>query len=233
MSTKITPPQPVIVWSGEVRSLVSLLLFVHLFAVFVAVTTYTRPSGLQERLHEVFAPYLRTLHLTAFPVTHPFARYHLTHALPTDVDFTCEVDFTGPSGPQTVTIPERPLWPRIRLRRYQALANATGALTDEEADEDLGGILPRAIAGSVLKSNGATEGTFRCRAHYLPLIEQMSEVDGGRSAPLENFRVTYEAQVIVSGGTVELLKKSTTLEVAPIETRPASPSGTSPVRPTP
>lgn len=233
MSTKAPQPPPVIAWSSEVRSLVSLLLFIHLFVVFVAVTTYTRPSGLQERLHELFSPYLRTLHLSAFPVTYPFARYHLTHALPTDVDFTCEVDYKGPEGRQTVTIPERPLWPRIRQRRYQALANAAGALTDEEADEDLGGILPRAIAGSVLKSHGATEGTFRCRAHYLALIDQMTEVDAGRRGPLENFRVTYEAQVISSGGTVELLKKSTTLEVAPIETRPTNPGGNAPVRPTP
>lgn len=233
MSTQTPPPQPPVAWSSEVRSLVSLLLFVHLFVLFVAVTTYTRPSGLQQRLHEVFAPYLRALHLTAYPATYPFARYHLTHASPTDVDFTCEVDYQTPEGPQTVTIPARPLWPRIRQRRYQALANATGYLTDEEADEDLGGVLPRAIAGSVLKSHGATEGTFRCRAHYLPLLEQMGEVDAGRQGPLENFRVTYEAQVIAAGGTVELLKKSTTLEVAPIETRPANPSGNAPVRPTP
>lgn len=227
MATKSPSPSvpPGIVWSSEVRSLVSLLLFVHLFAVFVAVTTYTRPSGLQERLHQVFGPYLRTLHLTAFPVTYPFARYHLTHAMPTDVDFTCEVEFTGSDGPQTISIPQRPLWPRIRLRRYQALANATGALSDEEADEDLAGVLPRAIAGSVLKSHGVGEGTFRCRAHYLPLIEQMAEVDAGRRAPLENLRVTYEAQVIASGGNVELLKKSRTLEVAPIESQPQTPSG--------
>lgn len=210
-------------WSPEVRSLVSLLLFVHVFIVFVAVTTYTRPSDLQQRLHQLFAPYLRMFHLTAYPVSYPFARYHLTHALPTDVDFTCEVEFEANGQAQTVTIPQRPLWPLIRSRRYQALANATGTLADEEGDEDLGGILPRAIAASVLRSYGATQGTFRCRAHYLPQLEQMPEVAAGKREALENYRVTYEAQVIAQGGVVELLKKSRTLEVAPVETSPGTP----------
>lgn len=223
MSSSSKPPDSELPWSGEVRSLVSLLLFLHLFVLFVAVTTYTRPSGLQERLHQLFAPYLRTLHLTAFPVTYPFARYHLTHALPTDVDFTCEVEFVGTDGkPETVLIPSGPLWPPIRSRRYQALANATGALSDEEADEDLAGILPRALAASVLARHGVSQGTFRVRAHYLPQIEQMAEVETGKR-PAINETVTYEAQVIVSGGTVELLKKSRTLEVAPV--RPGEPGG--------
>ena len=105
------------------------MLFVHLFAVVVAVTTYTRPSQLQRQLHELFAPYLRNLHLTAYPVSYPFARYYLTHALPSDVDFACQVEFqASPGETQTISIPPEGLQPLVRYRRYQLLANATGTL---------------------------------------------------------------------------------------------------------
>src|SRR5262245_51297481 len=90
--------EPPIPWSSERRSWASLLLFIHLFAIVVAVTTYTRPSGLQVRLHALFAPYLRNLHLTPYPNSYPFARFHLTHGGRTDVDFTCEIDVQTSDG---------------------------------------------------------------------------------------------------------------------------------------
>lgn len=211
-------PPPPIAWSSEARSIASLLIFIHLFALLVAVTTYTRPSELQLRLHDLFSPYLRTLHLTAYPVNYPFARYHLTHALPTDVDYNVQVDLKGADGQtETVSVPAAGLQPLIRHRRYQALANAAGTLADEESNEDYSGILPRAIAGAILKSQGATQGQVRCRAHYLPELEAMAEVDAGRREALDNYSNTYEAQVFISGNSVELLKKSRTLDVAPVE----------------
>jgi hypothetical protein len=211
-------PPPRITWSPEARSAASLVIFMHLFALVVAVTTYTQPSVLQQRLHELFSPYLRTLHLTAYPVNYPFARYHLTHALPTDVDYSVQVDLKGADGQaETVAVPASGLQPWVRYRRYQALANATGTLADEEANEDFSGILPRAVAGAILRSRGATQGLVRCRAHYLPELEAMAEVAAGRREPLENFSNTYEAQVFLSGDSIELLKKSRTLDVAPVE----------------
>jgi hypothetical protein len=216
METDPATAQPT--WPREVRTIVSLLLVAHLFAVFVAVTSYTRPSALQDRLHGLFGPYLRNLHLTVHPVTYPFARYYLTQANPGDVDFSCEVEMPGKDGAvEKVVIPERGLQPLVRYRRYQALANAVGFLVQPEGNEDNGSVLPKAIASSILKKQGATEGTFLCRAHYLPELIQMVDVDAGRRGPLENYGTIYEAQVLVSLSGVELLKKSTTLEVAPVE----------------
>ncbi len=216
-------------WSPEVRSWVSLLLFVHLFAVVVAMTSYTRPSGLQEKLHALFAPYLRNLHLTAVPASYPFARFHLTHNTSSDVDFSCEIDSAGPAGTSEKSIlPQPGLWPAVRWRRYQNLANATGALASDEANDEFGSILPRAIAGSVLKRGGASQGTFRCRAHYLPEIDEMDDVVADNRGPLEKYATTYEAQVFISSSGVELLKKSTTLEVAPVESAPKTRSSPTP-----
>lgn len=215
------PPQ----WSPEVRTWVSLLLFVHLFAVVVAVTTYTRPSLVQEQLHELFAPYLRNLHLTAYPNSYPFARFYLTHALPTDAEYSCQIEFQAPDGKtETVVIPSSGLQPRVRYRRYQALANATGTLAENESNEDFSSILPRAIAGSILKRRGASQGVLRCKAHDSPEMESMAELESGRRGPLEIYRDVYEAQVFVTSSGVELLKKSTRLEVAPVEGAKKPPS---------
>lgn len=214
------PSQPT--WSPELRTWVSLLLFVHLFALVVAVTTYARPSGLQEQLHALFDRYLRNLHMTASPISYPFARYHLTHATPSDVDFAVEVEIAGQGGAiEKIVIPAPDMQPLVRRRRYQALANAAGTLATGETNEEYTSVLPRAIAGSILKQRGATQGTVRCRAHFLPEIEAMGEVDAGRRAALENYRDIYEAQVFVNATGIELLKKSTTLEVAPVEGSPA------------
>ena len=221
---------PKLPWSPETRSWVSLLLFVHLFAVLVAVTSYSRPSGLQEQLHALFAPYLRNLHMTAaLPASYPFARFYLTHNLSTDVDFSCDIELTEKDGTvERVSIPASGLWPLVRLRRYQALANAAGTLSEGEANEELASILPRAIAGSILQAKGASEGTVRCRAHYLPEIEALAGSEAARRTALENYRDVYQAQVFVTSSGVELLKKSTTLEVAPVETAPKRPSTSQP-----
>ena len=217
-----------VTWSAEVRSAASLLLFIHLFAVIVAVTTYTQPSLLQRRLHELCDLYVRNLHLSAYPVTYPFARFHLTHANPTDVDFSCEmtIDSAGPDA-APIVIPPPGLQPLVRYRRYQALANATGTLAEDALDDGAAGILPRAIGGSILKRRDAAQGEFRVRAHYLPEIDDMATVESGDRAPLENYSNTYEAQVFVSGDKVEILRRSSTLEVAPAEGN-AQPTNTPP-----
>lgn len=210
-----SPPEPR--WSPEARTWVSLLLFAHLFALFVAVTTYTRPSLLQDRLHGLFAPYLRNLHLTPLPVSYPFARFHLTHAGPSDIDFSLEIDAQKPEGATArVTIPPR-VQPLVRFRRYQALANAAGTLASDELGEANASILSKAIAGSVLTREQAGGGVLRIVGHGLPEIEDLANLQTVAQAARENVNNVYEAQVIVSPAGVELLKKSTTLEVAPVE----------------
>jgi hypothetical protein len=220
-----SPPRPI--WSPELRTWVSLLLFAHLFALFVTVTTYTRPSGLQIRIFNLFEPYLRNLHLTAYPVTYPFARYHLTHATDADVDFTFEVEVQGAGKDvDKVVIPEPGLRPGVRFRRYQALANAIGTLVQPDSDEDLAGVLPRAIAGSILRRHGATQGIVRCRSHGTLAIDE--EPSAARRAAAES--EIYRAQAFVSPSGVELLKISEKLESAPVEPAtktPGTPGGPS------
>jgi len=201
-------PQPQ--WSPEARTWASLLLFVHLFAVFVAVTAYTRPSGLQQRLLPLFEPYLTNLYLSPTHPTYPFARYYLTHAGPADVDFSCEVD-VDQADTGTIVIPNPDLWPAVRFRRYQALANTAGYLTQPEGEENLAGILPKAIAAGILKQHGQTQGVVRVQAHFLAPIDSPTRADRG---PVTT---QYEGEVFATGGLFDLHKRSPTLEVAPLE----------------
>jgi hypothetical protein len=234
MTDQQAPPPPEPHWSPETRTWVSLLLFAHLFAVIVAVTSYTRPSLLQERLHEVFAPYLRNLHLTALPVSYPFARYHLTHAGPGDVDFSIEVGVDAAAAEaEIVMLPPEGLQPLVRFRRYQALANAAGTLAAGELGEIQASILPKTIAAAVLRGRGAEGGTVKIVSHGLPEIEDMATLASVAEAARRNVRTVYDAQALVSPAGVELLRRSTTLEVAPVESRPgrATP-GRAPKEPT-
>jgi hypothetical protein len=235
MSASAEPSTPQPVWSSETRTWVSLVLFAHLFAVVVAVTSYTRPSLLQQRLHDLFVPYLRNLHLTALPNSYPYARFHLTHGGSSDVDYQVEVDVERADGSAaTASIPSGPLQPLIRLRRYQALANAAGTLAAGEFAEEYTSILAKAIAASVLKQENATGGTIRIRALGLPTEADMTGLSGVARAARENVSDVYEAQVLVGPLGVELLRRSTTLEIAPIEgartptTPPASAPATAP-----
>jgi hypothetical protein len=202
------PPSQPPTWSSEARTWASLLLFAHLFAVVVAVTSFTRPSVLQQQLHGLFDPYLRMLHLAPARITYPFARFHLTHGAADDVDYSCLIDVQKPGGNLAVTLPDQELWPAIRYRRYQSLVNAAGSLAQPDANEDLAGVLPKAIAGSILKREDARRSVLRLQAQFLP------ELRNDRPAREETL---YEAQVFVSGNSVELLKKAATLEIAPIE----------------
>ena len=103
------------------------------------------PASCSRRLHDLFAPYLRNLHFTAYPVSYPFARYYLTHALPTDVDFSCEVEFrTSTARPKRCRSPIRTCNRWSASAATRRIANAAGTLADAEANEDFSSILPKA-----------------------------------------------------------------------------------------
>ena len=198
------------------RAVLSLVIFVHLFLVAVAFTSYSSASALQQRLLQVFGPYLKTFNFDVNRAYGAAGRYHLTHALLTDIDYTLEVDAKVDGRIEQVRIPPADVWPRQRLQRYQALANATGWLAE---DPVLQSILPRAIAAGVLNSLGAQQGTVRCRAHFLTSLENMKSATPAQRDPYSPTYYTnvYEADVLVSDGSVDLLKRSAAAETAPVQ----------------
>jgi hypothetical protein len=205
--------------SPEVRGWINLLLFMHLFAVAVGLTAYASPSPLQDRLRKVFGPYLGTLNFDLKPNSYPTGRYFQTYGNENDVDFQLEIVGTLPDGAtKTELVPDIGLWPGER-QYFQAIANAAGTMALSGNDE-LESILPRSIAGSLLKQWGAVRGTVSCKSH-LPLTPE--EVDSGDAHVRDPFdprryRTIYEAHVLVSSdGQVDVLKKAAAGEVAPVE----------------
>jgi len=82
-----TPPPAQGEKSGDAfRSVVSLILVVHLFCVAVALTSNLAPSPLQERLVTVLAPYLQLVNLDL-----NYTPYYLTHETSLDTDHWIEV----------------------------------------------------------------------------------------------------------------------------------------------
>ena len=203
--------------SPEVRGIIGLFLFIHLFAVALALTSYADTSALQNRLLQVFGPYTATMNFDLRPNIYPSGRFYLTHAEATDVDYAIEVDATLPDGSvEKVTIPMPGLLPGERLR-YQALANAAGVMA---SSEDVEPVLLRSIAGSILKRFGASKGLVRVRAHTLLSPEVVSGGDAKARDPFDKryYNTAYEAHVLVSStGQVDLVKRSAAGEVAPVE----------------
>ncbi len=209
--------------SPEVRGLIGLFLFIHLFAVTVALTAYAFPSALQTRLMQVLGPYSATLNFDLAPNSYPSGRFYLTHAEASDVDFVLEVEGTLPDGAvETTAVPMARLWPGER-RRYQALANAAGAMA---SGEDVEPMLLGSIAGSILKQWGASRGLVRVKAHTLLSIEVAGAGDLKARNPFDPryYATVYEAHVLLSpSGQVDLVRKSAAGEVAPVEKGPQKP----------
>lgn len=207
--------------TSTVQTVVSLLLFVYLFGVALAMLSYTSASPIEQRLLEVM-PYLKVLDIDPVHSYPSLARWHLTHfqagdTQPVDVDFRVEITSQGEDGKEeVVTIPPPGIWPPQRLRRYQSLANVMGCVV---GNEELEGLLPKAIAGSILRQAGSRRGKIRILAHDLPSMEDLDSDRPERRDPNSSAyrRVVYEAQVLVGRDSVNLLKTSAAGEVAPVE----------------
>jgi hypothetical protein len=204
--------------SEGVRGIVSLLLVVHLFAVVVVLASYTSASLLQVQLAKTLRPYTRTLN---FDLTHVFpavARLHLTHAGPTDVDFTVTGTANVKGAKQPWQLPRPSLFPPIRANRDQALANVVGGLMDEENDEQEA-LLPLALASAEIRKAGAKSGAVTVTAHYLIELEDLKSLEAARKDPFDasHYRNVFQANVIQErNGSFSVLKSVGKGEVAPV-----------------
>jgi hypothetical protein len=231
-NTESNPPPPSPALPSEtVRGFVSLLIIIHVFAVVVALASYTSASRLQIKLSkEMLAPYLRNFN---FDMTHVYpavTRLHLTHADVADIDFALSGELKNAAGqPESWQLPESGLWPRIRYQRQLQLANAAGGLAQREDEE--AEILPRALATSKLQAAGAKSGTLKVTAHYLPNIEDLTSPETARRDPFNAtyYQAVFDAKTLAGPMGLDLLKTSAKGEVAPVSGGKAT--GPAPARP--
>jgi hypothetical protein len=197
------------------RTAISFLLFLHLFALAVAVISNWNPSPLASRLRAVplLKPYLEYLAMDQSYIP----LYSLTFGMEQDTDNTVEVDLTLADGSQRqFVLPDSGIGPRQRWRRDLRFAETTADLTGENY-RNVESILPQAIAAHFVARYHGKSGTIRCRRHFLQPMEALtSSVDSERD-PYDKSRYSelYAARIIVVGDQVQLLKSEATADVAP------------------
>jgi hypothetical protein len=206
---------------------VSLLLFVHLTGLAIAVLANVAPvSELRGQLGMV--PIVRQY----YQLLHLFLGYdfHLTDDAPLDSDLRIEVEtnWSGASraDAKKLTLPEPGLGHGMRAQLYRRLVGTTGSLVDELTDRDtesVEGLLPRAIAAKLLAEAGIDSGKHRVRFQRNQSLdrEEVTSSDPNLRNPLApaRFSTLYEADVTFSGGELVLTKAASALETSPVNRR--------------
>lgn len=221
-----------------VRTVVSLFLVFHLFALGVAALSSSgndqATSPLMLGLRQIPAWYLQLLDMDLN------YKFYLTYGEIFDVDQQLQIDMTLPDGStKQVVIPEENIWPHARELRYQMLAAGVAGAVGNDAIEPL---LPQALAGAVMAPVQSPRATFRCRGHFVLNMDDARSPDLTLSDPYNErrYRTLYEAQVVrTDEGQVSLVKTSDDDAIfgggatnAPATTAPP-PSATAPAAPVP
>ncbi|HWB14070.1 MAG TPA: hypothetical protein VG826_32890 [Pirellulales bacterium] len=211
-----------------VRTLVSFLIFLHLFALCVAVLSNWNPSDLALRLRRVplIKPYIEYLGFDQSYVP----LYGFTFGLEEDTDSTIEVVLKFKDGSEsTWTLPDAGLWPRER-RRHDARLVETAADVMPEDYRDYQSIVPQAIAAHfVARHPNVKSGVIRCVRQLQQPMESLASSNPAERDPYDKrwSRQLYEARILVVGGSVKLMKSEAAAEVAPaaVENSAAENSG--------
>lgn len=201
------------------RSVVSVILFAHLFVVLAALCGGLSPGrdgdqNLKERLREVVAPYSQSLN---FDTT---ARYYLTHATADDVD--CRIEYLPKAGdPNTATdwvILESGIPGSEQRQRYQRLAEILAGLGDRQSD-DAAAVVVAAIGEHLKSVRGDDIKQVRCFRH---MLQERDDVDGTNEArrnpdDTSYFVEVYRAQLVrIGGGRIQARRVGTAGQESPV-----------------
>jgi len=191
----------------NVRTLISLVIVIHLFCVTVMLSSNFAPSGLQERLVAVLAPYAKTLHLDP-----NFVPYHLTTGEAQDRFHQWIVE----SADGVVKrFPDRQWRGGFPRKRLETMAQIAAFYADNDMDE-VSAELARGLAHHVMETDEQLSGepgrlVVRC-LQYIgdddPSAIETSDVTG--------INVVYEADVWLDRqGRLNVLKRSPAAQAAP------------------
>lgn len=216
MAAKPRDPSPPVEAAphANVRSTLSVLLFIHLFCLFVALGSNYLLSPLQIRLLNTLAPYIQ------FFKIQPTAPYHLTDGTEITHDHVLEVEVTaGPQKGEFFHLPEGRVAGRPDRQRAQFLARTVSATHYFGAQENTAA-LARAVGAHVLAQADNEEVVVRCRRRQ----PQEREFDATNPAtpadPASDayLNTIYQARVWRDQyGQIQLLKIEETKVVAPLE----------------
>lgn len=207
-----------------VRTAVSFMLFLHFFAIAVAVLSNWDPSSLALGLRNVplLEPYVEALALDRSYLP----QYALTIGEPEDTDDEIQLELQLADGSlEHETIPQATLWPHA-YRRQLRLAETVTDLVGENT-KSFESFLPRAVAAHFVAaaergSNGepgqeVTGGTIRIHRHLVQTMTAPASSIAAERDPYDEsrYQTIYEARILLVGGEVQLLKSDTAANVAP------------------
>ncbi len=193
------------------RGVISLLIFIHLFCVWVGMSANVGRSALQARLLSRLRPYTQLLNFDL-----DFTPYHLTHATMLDVDNRIEIlpeGLDAADADNWIVLPDAVYPGGLQYKRQQRLADTLAFYAESE---DYAGFIAQGVAANYLQQRQIRPAQIRCRRHLL----QPREAPTGTAAeqnpndPLY-FEVAYAANVVVGrDGRVSVVKIDEASQVA-------------------
>lgn len=197
------PPGP----SETVRGIISLVLVIHFFAIFIALTCNRTPSVLQERLLVILRPYLRTLNFEV-----DFIAYDLTQAQLTDADHRIEILEQGADEEADESwrvFGQTGFVGGERYKRFQRYSEVFAAFREDEASTAL---MAQAVARywQHFGSSDRPPRLIRGRDHLLQGRSQVTSLDQAQSDPDSPafFREFYKAEIVINGERIDLVKRA-------------------------
>lgn len=227
------PPLP----SGNVRTIVSLLLFMHLFSLGIVWIWQTNSSSVSVQLHNIPAGYLKPLHLdVAFDDGHPGnnsreiatnvrhrdrsrrAMLHFTHGDALDDELFLEFSYGPEDDRAMVMLPPEGIWPPPRRQRFQRIAwEIARAANHEDARE----VLARVVAQSLLHRFDVDQGELRFVRRRAQTVEEANVNDPAVSDPTsDRYLQTLIAFDVHQAGSV--LTLTVTAQASETNAAPAS-----------
>src|SRR5262245_49610269 len=225
---------------GALRSVVSLLICIHLFCLAVVLASNSpgnyRRSPLQGRLVSIFAAYTRLVHFDP-----EFTPYYYTLGRPLDDDTWLVIDLY-PSGEQpvaqqeltkTIQLPEAGSnWLDSRRHGFQ-LAKLLAASADPQGEnDDITSEIARAVGGWAMRETGNGRAVVRCMRRFSQPFD-LGTLNAGfppdRPTDVAYDATGYEADVRTDEAKqVQVQKRASRAEVAPRQTCAAKPATANP-----
>jgi len=195
-----------------IRTLVSFLLFVHLFLLLVAAAANFPPlSPLRQSLGQKLRERGLLAHLQVLDMDRAYD-VRLTHGRRIDIDHQLQAEiFPGDQQPFIVNLPPAGLWARLRTRRFYSLARNLALA--ESLGGERAGLLPAALARGLLHEHNAARVHLACRGHFLLSREESARGMDPNSS--EKWLTVYEADAKLAHGELIFQQRAAALETAP------------------
>jgi hypothetical protein len=209
--------------SATARSIVSLLICIHLFCVAVVLASNFRRSALQTQLVSIFAPYTKLLHLD--PSRTP---YYYTLGRNIDDDTWLVIDLYPSADLPVVqqkiaTTTHLPSggsnWLENRRRGFQLAKLLADSADPLNENDDVTSEIARAVGGWAIRKSGNGRAVVRCLRKYSQSYD-LSLLNAGfpadRPTDVAYDTTVYEADVwIDEDNQVQVQKRASRAEVAP------------------